>query len=619
MGADGLSYVFDLEKSQPGIDSVVANLGKTEKALDVNDSKLKDLQRQLNTLRAPAEIDRLQKTISDWGKPKPLSNKGQIDQLQEKLSELRAPAELAKLKKEFDDFGKPKPTSSKDQISTLQQKLSDLKAPGEIKRLEKEIAGFGKPVTEGWQGVGHAIEDAKGKLHGFLEFSGALAAVEIVKGLTEKVFDFGKEAVKTALHAERLDDSLKLRFGVEGGEELDRWAGKFAHLTQLSKDQIKVVGAQLLGAGVDNEDLNRYTGAALDFAAKSQEDDKYGAAMQATSALSQAARFGKVSARTITNLGLSNDALRTLPEYAKLNDKQLREKLTGDSTITQEQLLRVMRGGGKLGEAGYAGGQDMGSKFKNVSGMWDDYLSKLTTSAGYDNLKGKLGELFETLNPESPKGQQIFAAMDSAFTGIIEQVGKIDFGAVANTITNDVIPATQELMGLIKPTLEMLTTTMRGLGLLAHSTHSITSMAGITDRSEGDSKLVQQAIVEPGMKAAGKFLYNIPFLGKRFKAIDDAAAARMKGPGETPPSDTSYDAIGGMSGGDSGTSYPEPRFSQQSAVDRSVKTGDIIVNVVGGAGDPVAQGQAAGSAAASSFKSEMVKANRQAGTEMGSG
>jgi len=85
-------------------------------------------------------------------------------------------------------------------------------------------------------------------------------------------------------------------------------------------------------------------------------------------------------------------------------------------------------------------------KVKNLATLPEQYFQKLYETKGYEKLKGKLDELFNSFDPNSPRGAKIFSALSSVFDSLVDVVANIDFDKVATTIVDDVIPAVKTIV-----------------------------------------------------------------------------------------------------------------------------------------------------------------------------
>lgn len=348
------------------------------------------------------------------------------------------------------------------EIKKLQTHLNALKAPGEIAKLKKDIADFGKPAVEHFKGVGAAIEETSNHLHHFMEFVGAGLVLEGLKKGTEFVADLGKEILGAAAGAERLDLSFKLTLGNEGAEEVLGWLDKIAGKTEFTDDQLKNWTLQLANAGVKASELDKFVAAGLDVAGK-----RGPAAMEmAIDALGRANLTGQVEGRVLRGLGIPVADLGQLDQFKGLNEKQINKKLE-TTQISKDDLLSLIAGPDKmLGDIGIQAGDTLEAKLKNLKGLPDQFFQQFANSPAYDALKVKLDDLLVTFDPSGPRGKEIFSALETVFSAVVEQVKQIDFKAAGDVLVTQIIPAVKELAGLIAPVAEGVLRIARGFGVM---------------------------------------------------------------------------------------------------------------------------------------------------------
>jgi hypothetical protein len=345
-------------------------------------------------------------------------------------------------------------------------------AAGGTQRLDIVIKGLGgsmqragehaKRAGSGFQGVGHAVESAKHHVSNFFDFVGAGLAVEGIKKLAEMFSHLGHEIIGAAAGAERLDLSFKLTMGAEGAEDILGFVEAISSKTEFTDDKLKGWALQLANAGIKGENLKDTMAAVLDVAAKRGG----GAGDLAADALTRATLSGKIEGRALRGLGIPVADLAQLDKFKGLNEKQINKSLETTS-VTRDQLLELIAGSDKLlGDLGLEASKTLTAKIKNVSTIPEQLFQKFANSPAFETLKKKLDQLYDTFDPNGPRGKAVFAALENVFTTVVDQIEKIDFNEVADTITKDVLPALKSMAELIKPTVDAVLQIVRGFGVI---------------------------------------------------------------------------------------------------------------------------------------------------------
>jgi hypothetical protein len=335
------------------------------------------------------------------------------------------------------------------ELQKLQKQLSALKAPGEIKRLQDEIANFGKPAKRGFEGIGHAVEEAKSSFRSLLEFTGGMVLFEGLEKGIELLKELGVEAISAAAKAERLDLSFELTVGQEGAKDVLDWVDKITGKTEFTDDALKGWALQLANAGLKGEQLKDTLAAALDVAGKRGPQ----AMGMAIDALERATLSGKIEGRALRGLGIPVADLAQLNQFKGLNEKQINKKLETTS-VSKEDLLSLIAGPDNLlGDKGVRAAGTLEAKLTHLKDLPDQFFQKLKDTSAFAALTTKADEFLSKLDPESPAGQKIFGALEDVFSTITGAIDGIDMEAVATTISEDIIPAMEVFKDVAKATL----------------------------------------------------------------------------------------------------------------------------------------------------------------------
>lgn len=329
-----------------------------------------------------------------------------------------------------------------DTLGSLNATLS--KTDSAFKKTDEHA----KKAEHGFRGVGSAIDGARESLRHMAEFTGGMLLFEGIEKGIDLVAELGKEAINAAAQAERLDLSFELTMGAESAKDILGYVERIQSKTEFTDDQLKGWTLSLRNAGLMGDDLYKSLVAAADVAGRRGPQ----AMETAIDALSRANLTGKVEGRVLRGLGIPIAQLTELDKFKGLSDKQINKKLENVS-ITKDELLQVIAGPDKmLGDLAEKAGQTMNAKLKNVRTLPEQYFQKFAESPAYDRLKTTLDDVFANLDPESPRGQQIFSALETAFTGVVDMVGEIDVASIADTIANDIVPAMKTFEVVVEET-----------------------------------------------------------------------------------------------------------------------------------------------------------------------
>jgi hypothetical protein len=307
-----------------------------------------------------------------------------------------------------------------------------------VQKSDTVVKTHAKTHEASWEGIGHSIEGARNKMTEFLEVIGAVAAFEVLEKLIDKFAELGEEIVKSAAHEERLSLSFENLFGgnKEGAEEFIGWLDRIAKHTEFTAGQLKTYGAELLKAGIKPEQADKFVAAGLDIAAKSANPQE--AMASAMAAFERASLTGRVSARQLIGLGVGVEDLKTLPQFAHMDDDQIRKSLQ-KGTIGLNDFLTVIAGAdGMLGDMGVKASATMEAQITHFKNLPDLFFERLSQSEGFESLKTTFGGILDELDPDSPRGQRIFSSLEIAFNSIATFAEKADLPDLIEAVATSV-------------------------------------------------------------------------------------------------------------------------------------------------------------------------------------
>jgi hypothetical protein len=203
------------------------------------------------------------------------------------------------------------------------------------------------------------------------------------------------------------------------------------------------------------------------------KDAAFGATVEAFARLE---RTGKISNRTLAPLGLGEKDFAQLPQFQGMNAKQIK-KATDTGKVSKNDLyaLIMARTGEKaIGEKAAANADLLGTKLSKLSELPERFYKKLADTSALKSLSKGLDDILTKLDPESPKGKQISEFFEKALEegaklagDLGDAIDSIDFASMGEVLHDDVIPAVETLISLIKPAAEIIGTTVKGLAIAA--------------------------------------------------------------------------------------------------------------------------------------------------------
>ena len=321
----------------------------------------------------------------------------------------------------------------------------------------------------GFHHVSIAAGEARAKTSEFLEFVGAEAALDVLKELGEKMFEIGEEALKSAAKAERMNRVFSIQQGgKEAGKSAQEWVEKFSKTSEFSEAANESAFVGLRKQGVNSQHAGLIMKAAADVAAGSE--DKQGAYEEAISAFERIQQTGRVNARMLRPLGIGVEDFKKMPEFKGMTNQKVNEAL-GKKNVDENELFQLIMahaGEKKIGSRSADNIDLLQTKMEKLQELPERFFKKLGDTKAVGMLATALDGVLTKLDPNSPTGAKIFGALEHAMETVAETVAGIDFDSIGETIKTDVIPAIETMISLIKPTMEMIATTIKGFGVAAH-------------------------------------------------------------------------------------------------------------------------------------------------------
>lgn len=369
--------------------------------------------------------------------------------------------------------------SRSDTTKTAAKRTTEL--GHEAKKTGNVLSLIGKQAllsAEGFHVMGLAAHEAHAKVGEFLEFVGAEAAVDMLKEIAEKVIDIGKEAVVSAAKAERMNRVIdSASGGHEKGKENREWLERFASGgggagyagTEFSEEQVEGAYVDLKKVGETDQRARLAIKAAADIAAVSKnKDEAFGTAVEAFAHLKS---MGTISARQLMPLGLGVEDFKKLDRYKGKSDKSIRTAMEGGKIGESDlyQLIMSRAGETKIGARAADNADLLSTKMAKLAELPERFYKRLGETGAVTKLSNALDGILKKFDPDSPTGAKIFDAMEGLFSKFSDAIASINLDDLADSIKDDVIPAIEGLVDLIKPMVELMERMFRG----AHRLHDM--------------------------------------------------------------------------------------------------------------------------------------------------
>jgi len=125
----------------------------------------------------------------------------------------------------------------------------------------------------------------------------------------------------------------------------------------------------------------------------------------------------------------AHEFYKELGKVNKITAKEAKEraesgKIDPQALINQITSATNKAQGGEAGTGGKMLGETMSARLEKLSKLPEVYLEKMSESPAWQKLSDKLGGLLKELDPTSPRGQKIMAALFRAFDKLVEAADK---------------------------------------------------------------------------------------------------------------------------------------------------------------------------------------------------
>jgi hypothetical protein len=364
-----------------------------------------------------------------------------------------------------------KADSAKAASAALERMEKNLqRVDGSTASLAASFSKAHKQGEAGFKGIGHAVDEMNSKIKHAFEFAGVALAFEAIKGIAEKMAEIGSEAVKSAASEQRMMRVFEAAAGSkELGRQNEEWADILSKQTEFNEAQTEGAFIDLKRVGATDQEAKLALKAAADIAAVSKnKDEAFGSTVEAFARLQ---RTGVISNRTLAPLGLGVKDFKQLDSMKGLSDKEIAKRMEAGQVDRGDLFHLIMSRTGEkaIGERAANNADLLGTKLSKLTELPDKFFKKLADTKAIGTLTTAIDGILTKLDPDSPTGRKISGFLEGAFTNVADGIASIDFGGIADTLTNDVGPALKALTGTIKPTVEAVERIVRGF----HEMHDI--------------------------------------------------------------------------------------------------------------------------------------------------
>lgn len=327
----------------------------------------------------------------------------------------------------------------------------------------KEGVGFEKLTSAAF--IGSAMAEGAFRLVDAL-LEGAHKVVDVIEDGIAKAFE-------SAGHEEKLGRQFKLSLGgKEGGESLED-AGRFSKLTKFTPEQIAPMLLRLRRAGFGEKSARQTIATGSDIEAAG------GLSTQEYAEFAEHLKLkGGVTSKQLVGAGVN------APQFYKDLGKKLgigadaAEKKAGEGGKIDSQLMLNMiteavnkKQGGAAGTGGIAESTGFEARFAKFSALSEQYLKRLSNSPGLKSVSEMFGKLLDKLDPDSPTGKRIQAAIETMFGKITAFVGDPEdaaeglASAVEQTVHlfGEAVDAARDLADALVPSLDTIQDMLIGL------------------------------------------------------------------------------------------------------------------------------------------------------------
>jgi hypothetical protein len=351
--------------------------------------------------------------------------------LQDKVSSSanKAAASLKRVDEEAKKAGKSLDFSG--ELEKVEARLKRLKADPKgfqaLKKAQSELREEQKKLQEGgffkglfsWagpQGIGRIGAHALGEIIADTFMEGVKKAVEFFTEGVKKVFEEGAKAEQLAL-------GFKATLGERGGEEAESDVGRYSKLIGIGSEAAARQLLQLRNAGFDQQGARTAHAIATDIAARQGRAADEGAIGENVEALARIRLKGGLTRKQLSSFRITqaDEFYKELGQKLGVGAEQA-EKIAEKGGKYTQTILNLLgtkaANGGEIGRYGVEGGATMLGRWNRLKDLPNEYLRKLSKSAGWKQLEDKIGDVLKGLDPESPSGKKIMASLMNAFNGV---------------------------------------------------------------------------------------------------------------------------------------------------------------------------------------------------------
>jgi hypothetical protein len=364
--------------------------------------------------------------------------------------------------------------------------------------------------------------------------------IESARKVAEIVIDGFKRAVEESGKEETRRLAYRLTLGKEGGGAALSDVERFSKQTQFTPAQAKMMTLPLLRAGFSQKAARQEFATAADVQA--------GGGMSAEEFLGFAQHVklkGGVTTKQLVGAGINApEFFKSLAKKLKIGEKEAETRAKEGVKIDPQLILNEIteavnkRQGGAAGTGAAAASKTLEARLAKLRDLPNQYLEKLVDSPAFGVLSEKIGSIIQRLDPESPQGQRIIAALDRVFTKIVGWFDELATEEGIDSLVNgfeSVITVVSAVLSFVKDTVAEINKLIDGVKVLADISVAVTgSSAAVNAIRKANEDLAREKENRAASKRGNEQLEraNSPFADAESSAgpwADNAPLKKAKG------------------------------------------------------------------------------------------
>lgn len=381
-----------------------------------------------------------------------------------------------------------------------------------LMKTEKHVSGLSHALHEGKEWWREFTAAATGS------FTGLLAGESVFEMLKEGIkllIEVGKEALMAGAQAQRTEGVFKNLLGEKPGGEVLEYIQALSRQLEFTEDVAKGFALSLHRAGFEGMDFKRALAAVGDIA--SRFEDKMGGAQNAISLLSTVKLGGGIRKGQLRGIGVDvKDFYADLAKQTGIGVKEVQAAIDSgkikEDTLIEAIYSHIVKPGHKLGDEAEAQSHLLGAKLEKLKAAPEQLMETVKDTKGFENFTASIDHLLNALDPESPEGKRISAALGGVFDKLGSMIKDIDIVKWSHDVVSGIESIGTAAKALLA-TLEALATSLKGLGV------AYDLLAG---RDIRGNKSLDKGAVGTFYDEGGNMVMSPNWIGHKFKRLGQA-------------------------------------------------------------------------------------------------